>query len=203
VANIKYDERHLVGRPLAKQLLAAAQVSVGAFHGPAYRLQVVHACEDIDTLRGRLRSLDRDIAGAVDGHDLGKLLMTIDGIGPTTAARILGELGDPSRFKSPAALASYVGVVPALRHSGKRTPLRAGLTQIGNAQLRSKLWMPVLVAVRRNPWLRAFYERLVAQGKLRKVALVAAMRKLLHAIYSVAKNRKPFVPRGLIAEATS
>jgi transposase len=55
--------------------------------------------------------------------------------------------------------------------------------------------MPVLGAVRRNPWLRAFYERLRAAGKLPKVALIAAMRKLLHAIYSVAKHRQPFVLR--------
>ena len=55
--------------------------------------------------------------------------------------------------------------------------------------------MPVLTAVRRNPWLRAYYQRLRAAGKLPKVALVASMRKLLHAIYSVATNRKPFVPR--------
>ena len=53
--------------------------------------------------------------------------------------------------------------------------------------------MPVLGAVRRNPWLRAFYERLRAAGKPPKLALVAAMRKLLHAVYSVARNRKPFV----------
>jgi len=48
--------------------------------------------------------------------------------------------------------------------------------------------------VRRNPWLRHFYERLRQRGKLPKVALIAAMRKLLHAIYSVATNRRPFVP---------
>jgi hypothetical protein len=56
-----------------------------------------------------------------------------------------------------------------------------------------------MTAVRRNPWLRAFYERLVAAGKPRKLALIAAMRKLAHAIYSVAKNRRPFTP--YLAEA--
>jgi hypothetical protein len=54
--------------------------------------------------------------------------------------------------------------------------------------------MPTLVAVRKNPWLRRFYERLVANGKPKKVAIAAASRKLLHAIYSVAKHRRPFVP---------
>jgi hypothetical protein len=55
--------------------------------------------------------------------------------------------------------------------------------------------VPTLTATRYNPWLRAFYERLCGKGKLPKVALVAAMRKLLHAVYSVAKSRRAFVPR--------
>ncbi len=75
------------------------------------------------------------------------------------------------------------------------------MTTIGNARLRCALWMPLLTAVRKNPWLRAYYQRLVSVGKLKKVALVAAMRKLLHAIYSVATNRRPFVAR--LQEASS
>jgi transposase len=63
--------------------------------------------------------------------------------------------------------------------------------------------MPTLTAVKRNPWLRAFYEGLRARGKLPKVALLAAMRKLLTAIYSVAKHRRPFQPRLLSAKAPS
>jgi hypothetical protein len=61
--------------------------------------------------------------------------------------------------------------------------------------------MPVLTAVRKNPWLRAYYDGLIARGKLPKVALVAAMRKLLHAVYSVAIHRRPFVPRLVDQEA--
>ena len=84
--------------------------------------------------------------------------------------------------------------VPGLRQSGKQSGrTRAPIAPIGNARLRRALWMPVLGAVRRNPWLRAFYERLRAAGKPPKLALVAGRRKLLHAVYSVAKNRRPFV----------
>jgi len=52
--------------------------------------------------------------------------------------------------------------------------------------------MPVLGAVRRNPWLRPYYDRLIARGKKPKVALIAAMRKLVTAIYSVCKHERPF-----------
>jgi transposase len=106
---------------------------------------------------------------------------------------LIAELGDPSRFRNAAALASYVGVVPRLRQSGKRTFSGARGLPLGNARLRHRLWMPTLVAVRRNPWLRAHYDRLLAAGKRPRVALVACMRKLLTAVYSVARNRRPFV----------
>jgi transposase len=195
LAKLCYDGMHKVGAELAKALVEAARTSVGQHHGDAYRMQVQYSCEDIDLQRQRLRDLEARIHKTLDKHEVGKLLTTIDGIGPTTAARIVAEVGDFERFRSAAALAAYVGVVPALKHSGKHTPSRGAMTTIGHARLRNKLWMPVLVAVRRNPWLRAYYTRLRAAGKLPKVALVASMRKLLHAIYSVATNRVPFVPR--------
>jgi len=100
--------------------------------------------------------------------------------------------GDPSRFRDAAALASYVGVLPRLRQSGKRAFSGARGLPLGNARLRHRLWMPTLVAVRKNPWLHAHYD-LLAAGKRPKVAIVAYMRKLVGAIYSVARNRRPFV----------
>ncbi len=199
LAKLRYDNRHYVGESLAKGLVEAAKTSVGRHHGPAYRVQVRCACEDLDVLRHRIREVEGDIKRTLDDHEVGTLLTTLDGIGPTTAARLVAELGDIGSFRNAGALASYVGAIPGLRQSGKRQGNRAGLTRIGNARLRAKLWMPTLVAVQRSPWLRTYYERLLARGKLPKVALVAAMRKLLIAVYFVAKNRRAFVP--IVAEA--
>jgi transposase len=202
LANLRCG-RYSVGRQLANDLIAAASKSVGAHHGPAYRVQAEYACQDIETLRDRIAQLEGDISRTLDRHEVGKLLTTIDGIGDTTAARLIAELGDIERFTSAAALASYVGVVPAIRQSGKRAPTRAAITPVGHAQLRAKLWMPTLVAVRKNPWLKAFYDRLRLAGKPAKLALIAALRKLLQAVYSVARNRRPFVPRLDHQEVTS
>jgi transposase len=202
LAGLRYDGRHQVGAELAGLLIAAAKHSVGHHHGEAYRVQVRYACEDLDILRRRLRQLDRDIAGTLGTHEVGTLLTTIEGIGPNTAARLIAELGDPAEFRAPGALAAYVGVVPALLQSGKRKNTRAPTTPIGNARLRAALWMPTLTAVRKNPWLRAHYQRLRARGKLPKVASVACMHKLLFAVYSVAKHRRPFVAQLPIAETT-
>lgn len=194
LARLCYDGRHRVGEELARTLIEAAKVSVGHHHGFAYRLQVRHACEDLDVLRRRLRELEGDIERLLKDHEVGSLLTTIDGIGVQTSARLIAVLGDPGLFRNSAALAAYVGPVPAIKQSGKKQPTRAGITSIGNASLRAALWMPTLTATRKNPWLRAHYQRLIARGKPPKLALVACMRKLLTAVYSVAKNRRPFVP---------
>ena len=202
LAALRYDGHHRVGLELARTLIEAARRSVGQHHSAPYRIQVRYACDDLDVLRRRLRELDRDIEGKLREHAVGRLLTTIDGIGPNTAARIIAAVGDPAAFRSAATLAAYVGIIPRLRQSGKRQPARAPLTPIGNAALRAALWMPTLTAVRNNPWLRAHYERLRARGKLPKVALVACMHKLLFAVYSVAKHRRAFVPQ-LAASGTA
>ena len=197
----RYAGQHKVGAEVAAALLEAAAASVGQHHGAAYRVQVQDIGEDLDVLRRRRRTLDRDIERLLARHEVGTRLTTIDGIGPQTAARLVAPFGDFSGVRSGAALACYVGAVPGLRQSGKRTSSRARLTPIGAARLRAKLYMPVLSAVRCNPWLRAYYEALIARGKLPKVALIAAMRKLLHAVYRVATHRRPFVPHVVAQEA--
>ena len=172
--------------------VVAARTSVGAHHGEPYRLQVRFACEDMATLRERMCQLDGDIEAHLEGYELGRRMVQFDDLGPLTVARVLAEVGNPAAFKSPKALVAYVGLCPGLALSGKRQTTQARLTPLGNARLRRALWMPTLNAVRFNPWLKAHYERLLAVGKKPKVALVACMRKLMHALYAIAKSGKPF-----------
>ncbi len=194
LARIVYDGSHKIGEELARALIEAAAKSVGSHHSEPYRLRIKYLCEDLDVLRRRLKDLARDIALKLDEHEVGKLLTTIDGVGPLTAACLIAELGDPARFRSAGAIASYVGVAPRLRQSGKKRFFSGSPTiPLGNARLRKALWMVVLNAVRCNPWLRQYYERLRAAGKPGKVAVIAAMRKLLSAVWSVATHRRPFV----------
>ena len=126
-------------------------------------MRIKYLCEDLDVLRRRLKGLARDIERKLDDHEVGKLLTTIDGVGPLTAACLIAELGDPARFRSAGAIASYVGVAPRLRQSGKKRFSGSPRIPFGNARLRKALWMVVLNAVRCNPWLRQCYERLRGQ----------------------------------------
>src|SRR5271170_5447175 len=194
LARIVYDGSHKIGEDLARALIEAAEKSVGSYHSEPYRLRIKYLCEDLELLRRRLKDLARDIECKLDDHEVGKLLTTIDGVGPLTAACLIAELGDPARFRSAGAIASYVGVVPRLRQSGKKRFSGSPTIPFGNARLRKALWMVVLNAVRCNPWLRQYYQRLRAAGKPGKVAVIAAMRKLLAAVWSVATHRRPFVP---------
>ena len=106
---------------------------------------------------------------------------------------IIAEVGDPARFHSARALASYVAAFREFHQSGKRKFSSSAKVPLGNARLRRALWMPALTAIKHNPWLRAYYQRLRTAGKRPKVALVAIIRKLLTAVYSVAKHRRPFL----------
>jgi len=78
-------------------------------------VRIKYLCEDLEVLRRRLKDLARDVGRKVDEHELGKLIMTIEGVGPLTAACLIAELGDPARFDSPGAIASYIGVIPPIR----------------------------------------------------------------------------------------
>jgi transposase len=193
LAAICFDGRRRVGQSLARSLISAAQTSVGQHQTEPYERQVRYACQDILAMCVRARELETDIHHRLEHDEVGKLLTTIQGISTLTAAVIVAEAGNPARFRNAAAFASYVGVIPRMCQSGKRTFSGKGLVPLGNARLRHALWMPVLVGIRVNRWLRAHYQRLRGVGKRPKVAMIACMHKLLAAIYSVARNRRPFV----------
>lgn len=190
LANLVYDGCHAVGRKLAEEVITRAKVSVGAHHGEPYQLQVGYFCEDIDTLRERLKRLEHHIEGVVDTHEVADLLTSIDGIddgGP-----------DHRRGGRPVGVREGAGRVcrgrAGIRHSGKKTPARAPAALFGAAKLRHKLWMPTMTAVRKNAYLKHHYEVSLARGKPPKLALIACMRRLLGLVYVVAKRRTPFVP---------
>jgi len=101
LARLTYDGRHQVGGLLARTLKDTAKISVGSHHSEAYGLQVKYTCSDMELLRNRIKQLDREIERKLQDHEVGRLLTTIDGIGARTAACLIAELGDPSRFRVP------------------------------------------------------------------------------------------------------
>jgi transposase len=120
------------------------------------------------------------------------LLCSIPGIAATSALHILAELTLLPADMDVRQWVAYAGLDPRECTSGTSVHKKVRISKAGNAHLRRALYMPALVAVRHQPNLRAFYDHLLAAGKTKLQALVATMRKLLHAIYGMFKHDQLF-----------
>jgi transposase len=154
-----------------------------------------HITRHIRFLEEELADLEQQMRAAVQASPLWRaqedLLRSTPGIGPTVALALIAEvpeLGHLNRKK----IAALVGVAPFPCDSGTLTGKR--LVWGGRAHVRSALYMAALVAVRHNPVLRAFYQRLCAAGKPKKVALIAAMHKLLTILNAMLRHRTRWSP---------
>ena len=149
----------------------------------------------IDWLRKRLKDLDKELGQALRASPLWReqedLLRSVPGIGPTVTATLLAELPEPGTLDR-KQIAALVGVAPLNRDSGTLRGKRS--VWGGRAAVRAALYMAALVATRRNPVIRALYARLLAAGKLKKVALTACMRKLLVILNALLKHRTRWAP---------
>jgi transposase len=121
------------------------------------------------------------------------LLDSIPGIGPTTAAALLGEI-DFGAYPSARQVAAQAGLTPRQRQSGTSVHGKPRLSKQGASQLRRILYFPAIVAMRYNPVIRTFAERLATRGKAKMAIICAAMRKLLHLCYGVLKTGLAFDP---------
>lgn len=123
------------------------------------------------------------------------VIETIPGIGPVLAAAIIGEIGDIKRFPNARALVAYSGLDPTVRSSGEFEGTRNRISKRGSPTLRHCLWLAAVSARRCNPELKAYYELKRSQGKHSNVATIAVARRLVHLIYSLWKNDRPFDPK--------
>lgn len=154
--------------------------------------------EVIATLDAQIAQVEREIRKHFDDHpDLKRkrdLLTSIPGIGETTAGTLLSEIPHLDRFESAKAVAAYAGLSPRQRRSGTSIHGKPRLCKTGNARLRKALYMPAIVALRFNPVLRIFAERLASVGKHKRLVIGAVMRKLLVLAYGILRSGKRFDP---------
>ncbi len=118
-----------------------------------------------------------------------ELLLSIPGVGATSALHLLAELTLLPANMDVRQWVAYAGLDPREYSSGTSVHKKVRISKAGNQHLRRALYMPALVASVREPHLRAFYLHLLARGKTKMQALVATMRKLLHAILRHAQTR--------------
>ena len=144
-------------------------------------------------LQQELSALETDLDDAVRGTPAWRaaedLLASVPGIGKTSARTLIAELpelGSLDRRK----IAALVGVAPINRDSGTFRGRR--MVMGGRASVRTALYMPTLTAIRHNPALQAFYQRLIGRGRPAKVAITACMRKLLVILNAILRDHRPW-----------
>lgn len=125
------------------------------------------------------------------------LILSIDGIGPNLAARILAELGDISRFRTRESLVAYVGVDPNIYQSGQLNGLHYRISKKGNKRLRCLLYLAVTCNLRlkKNNSIRAFYEKKKQQSNplTSKAAKIACVTKLIRTIFGMCNSATTYL----------
>jgi transposase len=150
----------------------------------------------IRTIERELTKVEQQLSGLVlESPELQRrmeIALSVCGIGVTTATMLLTEvpeLGDLNRRQ----IAALIGVAPINRDSGKFRGKR--MTGGGRRDVRTRLYMPTVVACNHNPVIKEFYQRLLRNGKPKMTALVAAMRKLLVILNTILAKGQLFNPK--------
>ena len=165
--------------------------------GETPRLVLSDIEKGIQQLESRVGELEAAALELIDSApDLKRLMgfaTSIKGIAERSAIRILGELLLLPTDMSPRELVAHAGLDPRPRQSGAKDAKRQ-ISRLGNTRLRAALFLPAMVAARYEPAVREVYERLVARNKLKMVATVAIMRRLLVALWVMILREQPFDP---------
>ncbi len=146
----------------------------------------------MEVLNGEIRRLSLELKRIAGEDEDVRLLMTIPGFGYYTALLVKAEIGDISRFKSGDHLCSYAGIVPST-HSSGGVARHGRITREGSRWLRGVVFEAAMTHVKYDTAITRAYHR-IAERRGKKVALVAAARRLLLCCYSVLKHKRPYRP---------
>lgn len=185
------ERRELTALVVRRRQLVAMLVSERQRLGVAHRKAKPSILAIMDAIAAQLHDVDGNLKAHVLAHhaDLARLLTSVKGVGPTTACTLLAQLPELGQLNR-KQITALVGLAPMNRDSGTLRGQRHIFG--GRADVRRVLYVAALVGTRFNPILKAFYAKLLAAGKAKKVALVACMHKLLVILNAIARTRSPW-----------
>lgn len=190
------QQSHRIGVPLAKRLQDAARNSFGCAQSASDALLIRQSVSHIRLLHEQSKELVREMEALVAEQDRDAAnLLSVPGIAIKSAAAVIGEVGDISRFETAKKLTGYIGAHPRFHESGNRSG-HPRMSKAGNKRLRRILWQCTIVAMKYNPIIKAHYEKKLAEGKKKMVAIGHCMNKLIHIIWGVLTYHEPFDPNG-------
>ena len=186
------SSRGRFGESKAKQIIATAERSIGVrFLADAARLEIGCLLAQIDFLETQIQQVDAALETLLNHAD--QYLTTIPGVGPVTAATILGEIGNIYRFSTLEKLVAYTGIDPAVYQTGEFEATQTHMSKRGSHYLRRALWLAATVARKCDPDLSQYYQRKRAEGKSHGTVMGAICRKLLARIYVVLRENRPYI----------
>ncbi len=193
-ALLRASSRGRFGVPKAQQVVEAAQNSIGiSYLADAAQLEVACLIAQLEFLESQVAQVDLAIAALLTQFP--QHLTSIVGIGPVTAATILGEIGDIQRFETLEKLVGYTGIDARVYQSGQFTGSEMHMSKRGSPYLRRAVWLAANIARQHDPDLQAYYERKRAEGKHHNTVSGALCRKLLARIFVVLKEQRPYEVR--------
>lgn len=168
-----------------------AKTSFGiSFCLDSFSLQLKLLVEQICFIENQVKDVEQEISSLISKTDT--YITTIPGIGDVSAATIIGEIGDVSRFENPAKLVAYAGLDASVSQSGEYECTTNHLSKRGSPYLRKALYQAAFVAEVHDPVFKSYYQKKRSEGKHHMVATNAVARKLCHTIYAVLKNNTPY-----------
>lgn len=174
--------------PLITAMLEAIKsqtVTLEATHCLEYGVSI--KAKDALTILEHRKDIEKQVLAIINTIPQTELLLSMPGIGPKTAARILMTVGDMSDFPSAAHLASYAGLCPKTTQSG--TSIKASSpNKAGNKKLKNALWQSSFSAIRSHERSRQYYDQKRSEGKKHNAALIALTRRRLNVLYAMMKN---------------
>lgn len=158
----------------------------------AKSLELKHTIKLIGELTAEIDEIEAEIKRTVD--DLGTPLLTIPGIGYSTAAIIIAEIGDFSNFKTPDKILAFAGMSPSTYQSGHLTNCYAHMEKCGSKYLRFTLYNAAKLVCIRDTAFAAYLAKKRSEGKHYNVAISHAAKKLVRLIFALEKSRLPYKP---------
>jgi transposase len=181
-------------RAKAEALQTLAKQSVGVrFLADAAQLQVRCLLAQMDLLEEQRQRVDDALAQLMD--QVPQHLTSLPGVGPTTGAALLAEIGDIQRFDAPEKLVAYAGIDATVYQTGQFEARQMHMSKRGSPYLRHALWQAASMAIMHDDELRAYYDRKRKEGKAHGTALGAVCRKLITRVYLVLKENRPYEVR--------
>jgi len=197
LAEIKKAVKKSVGIKKVCELITASKESVGVSYGTeSARLRLSHLLDELEMVEKQLSETETAMKKMLHATGYAESLLSIKGVGIVTAARFLGEVGDPLRFDNARQISNYAGYNLTEDSSGKS---KSGtvISKRGRSQLRGLLYQMAFTMVSCNPEMKALHKHLTTRAKnplKKKQSLVVVSKKIITVIYSLLKKQTTYDP---------